>query len=179
MVYVADTSPNPAITSTAGIVYWNVGDLGPGQGGSFEVGLRLDALSSACTGGGISFTNSASIGSDQLDGNSANDSSGPINSGIIPCDVVDLVVVKNDGIGTGDPITEVTAGGLVTYTISVNNLGSNVATNVVLTETLPTNTSFIGPVGAEGWFQVARVTYTLSMSERCPASPGVWPVDGW
>lgn len=146
--YVTDTLGIAPVT-TPTTVRWNLSDIGPGQGGSFDVGLQPVT----CVGSSVSFTNAVRIESNIPEGGDTNnyDQAGPVT---IPCGLVDLVVVKNDGVGTGDPITQVVAGGFVTYTISVNNVGDQTANNVVLTETLPANTSFVNPTGANGWFQV-------------------------
>ena len=167
VVYITDTLGIASAVTTTNLVTWNIGDLGPGQSNSFDVGLRLDATPAQCVGGTISFTNTASLASASAVANS-----GVINSGNISCDTVDLVVIKNDGVGTGDPIAVVAGGGLITYTISVNNLGGAAANNVILTETLPDYTSFVGPVGGNGWFGPGPGnTYTYSVG-TLPAMTG-------
>ncbi|MBI4928194.1 MAG: sortase, partial [Anaerolineae bacterium] len=54
---------------------------------------------------------------------------------------VDLSIAKTDGGVTAVP------GGQVTYQLSLANLGNLDATNVVLTESLPTYTTLVGPAG--------------------------------
>ncbi len=159
--YITDTLGSPPFT-TPTTVRWNLPDLGLGQSGSFNVGLNLNP--SSCFGT-ISFTNTVQIAAAQFDLNPTNNIS-VAGSGAIPCDV-DLVVVKNDGIGAGNPITQAVAGGYVTYTISVNNLGGLTANNVVLTETLPTSTTFVGPAG---WSPVGTNTYTYNIGSLASGS---------
>ncbi len=145
--YITDTLGG-AVTTTNTVV-WSVSDLAPGAGNSFDLGVNLDP--NFCVGT-TSFTNSVRIAAIEPDLNAVDNF---YEVGPIPIDCnVDLVVIKNDGIGTGDPRTEARAGEYITYTISVNNVGAQIAGTVILTETLPANTSFVGPSGPDGWFQV-------------------------
>jgi len=106
---------------------------------------------------------------------------------------VDIVVIKDDNIGpitptlmstinqaafeawrktagvalaTAEPYHRefVFDGDLITYTISVVNVGSMPATAIVLTETLPLYTSYIG----YGWTQVSGRTYITSVGTLQP-----------
>ncbi len=106
---------------------------------------------------------------------------------------VDIVVIKDDNVGpitntlmsaanqaafdawretagallaTAEPYHRafVFDGDLVTYTISVVNVGAVPAANVVLTETLPLYTSYIG----HGWTLVSGRTYTLNVGTLPP-----------
>jgi len=103
---------------------------------------------------------------------------------------VDIVVIKDDSVG---PITNtlmttekqaafdhlrqtaavlaptqhreyVFEGDLITYTISVVNVGAIPATNVVLTETLPLYTSYVG----DGWTFAGGRTYTMALGTLEP-----------
>jgi uncharacterized repeat protein (TIGR01451 family) len=75
---------------------------------------------------------------------------------------VDLVVSKT---ASGPPYG---SGDLITYTISYHNDGNTLATGVVLTETLPTSTTLVGP---PGWTQVGSTNqYTLAVGEVSPLS---------
>lgn len=58
---------------------------------------------------------------------------------------VDLAVEKDDGLVTADP------GDTVTYDIDYENLGSEGATGVVLTETVPVGTTFHAAGSTAGW----------------------------
>ncbi|MBN1994896.1 MAG: DUF11 domain-containing protein [Anaerolineae bacterium] len=134
--------------TTTGLVTWNLGVLPSGASGSFEVGIRP----LTCLTGSVSFTNAVGIGSTTVEPYLINNYSqaGPVS---IPCGQVDLVVVKNDNVG-GPSLPFVYAGDLITYTISYVNAGDATATGVVITETLPDYTDFVGPAGSNGWFQV-------------------------
>src|SRR5207244_12799060 len=75
----------------------------------------------------------------------------------------DLTIAKSDGRSNA------LAGDILTYTISYNNLGGTTATNVRLTETLPSNTAFIGPAG---WNFAGGATYTRALSNVNPGFAG-------
>ncbi|NIW48965.1 MAG: DUF11 domain-containing protein, partial [Gammaproteobacteria bacterium] len=159
--YISDTLgiPSVVVSNTIG---WSLGDLGPGENSSFEIGLQP----MTCLGNSTSFTNAVRIAAStpDFDDNDNYDQAGPVT---IPCGS-DLVVVKNDGVGPGDPRLSVKAGDFITYSISINNVGSEIATNVVLTETLPANTVFVGPVDTDGWFLVGGSTYTYAIGNLNP-----------
>ncbi len=138
--YVTDTLGIAPIT-TPTTIRWNLpGTLGPGESDSFDLGVNLTPTS--CSGS-ISFTNTAQIAAAQTESDPANNIR-IVTAGPISC-LSDLVVVKNDGIGTGNSRLQAMGGEYITYTISVNNVGGGTATGVVLTETLPANTIFVGP----------------------------------
>jgi uncharacterized repeat protein (TIGR01451 family) len=62
-------------------------------------------------------------------------------------------------------------GDLITYTISVVNVGTITATNIVLTETLPQYTSF---VTGSGWIAVTPITYVLPIGSLAPGEGRVY-----
>jgi uncharacterized repeat protein (TIGR01451 family) len=73
----------------------------------------------------------------------------------------DLQILKNDGV------TTVTPGSAVTYTITYTNAAWP-AHNIVITETLPTNTSF-NAAASPGWNQVGATNqYTRSVDYMTP-----------
>jgi uncharacterized repeat protein (TIGR01451 family) len=57
----------------------------------------------------------------------------------------DLRLTKDDSDATATP------GGVVTYTLTATNLGSQDATGVVLTDTIPGNTAFNDGQSDDGW----------------------------
>jgi uncharacterized repeat protein (TIGR01451 family) len=67
---------------------------------------------------------------------------GPVHAGVV---TADLSVMKTD---SPDPVT---AGGNVTYTITVQNLGPQSASNVSLTDAVPPNTNFVSAAAPAGW----------------------------
>ena len=60
-------------------------------------------------------------------------------------------------------------GDIISYTIGYGNAGSGTATNVVITETLPANTSFVGPLY---WTQIDATTYVFTITSLAAGSGG-------
>ncbi|MCO6457238.1 MAG: carboxypeptidase regulatory-like domain-containing protein, partial [Pirellulaceae bacterium] len=77
----------------------------------------------------------------------------------------DMAVTKDDGGATA------MAGGNVTYTINYSNVGTQGATGVVLTETIPPNTTVTAASLMAGWTLLSGSTYTYSI-------PGEVAADG-
>jgi uncharacterized repeat protein (TIGR01451 family) len=77
---------------------------------------------------------------------------------------VNLNVTKDDNVGVSLPIEYVQEGDLVTYTVNVVNAGTYTATNVVLTETLPLYTDYVGT----GWTHIAGPTYIMAVGTLPP-----------
>ena len=63
----------------------------------------------------------------------------------------------------------VTAGSTLTYTFTVRNEGDAVATNVRLTDTLPTGTTFISATGGTG-VSVSNGVFSMNLSDIAPDS---------
>ncbi|MEW5958786.1 MAG: hypothetical protein AB1801_13720, partial [Chloroflexota bacterium] len=69
-----------------------------------------------------------------------------------------LQISKSDG---GGPVQ---AGGQITYTLTYTNSGTQDSAGVVITETLPTSTTFNSAASTAGWHQVGSTTeYTYSV----------------
>jgi uncharacterized repeat protein (TIGR01451 family) len=66
----------------------------------------------------------------------------------------DLALSLSDGRGT------VSRGDVLTYSLGVANVGGSTAMNVILTESLSANTSFVGP---GGWTSAGGTVYTRSL----------------
>src|SRR5439155_19564075 len=98
--------------------------------------------------------NTATVGDDGLGGPDAN----PADNTATDADTLDaapnLVVGKSDGVVVARP------GDTLTYTISVTNAGNQDATGVVLTDTLPANTSFVSASNG-GAFGGGAVTWVI------------------
>jgi uncharacterized repeat protein (TIGR01451 family) len=62
-----------------------------------------------------------------------------------------------------DAIDPVAAGANQTYTITVSNTGSSAASNVTLTDTVPTGTTFVSFTAPVGWVSTTPVS---AMSSR-------------
>src|SRR5258707_5832663 len=65
-----------------------------------------------------------------------------------------LAISKADG---PDPVA---AGGNITYTLSYSNTGNQNATGVVITDTIPANTSFVSATGG-GTLAAGAVTWNI------------------
>jgi uncharacterized repeat protein (TIGR01451 family) len=170
--YLTDTSGLPVASST-GRLTWTVNSLSPGSTHSFTLRLRYDET--ACR---VMLTNTVAINPalpDTITGNNRAQATYRVD-----CDV-DLVVSKNDGTGLLSSLNaplraneqvaqehtplaatqaSVTEGGLITYTINVTNVGSYTATHVVLTETLPEHTDYVGG----GWTHVSGRTFAQAVT---------------
>lgn len=147
-VTVADTLP---ASVTLGIVT-------PSQGtctGTTTINCNLGTLTNSASAT-ITITvtpntvgtiyNSASVTATENDPNNANNTTPSVSTTVNPPPTIDadLSISK-----TGSP-NPVTAGGTLTYTISVSNAGPNPATNVTVLDTLPTGLSNISAAGT-GW----------------------------
>jgi uncharacterized repeat protein (TIGR01451 family) len=86
-------------------------------------------------GNGIAVTNLGTAGFTQTPGNLPG----------AQCSVADLVVTN---AGTPNPVVP---GGNITYTQTVNNNGPQPALNVVFSEAIPTNTTFVSLASPVGW----------------------------
>ena len=104
----------------------NLGTLNPGQQVMFDYDVDIPS-------GATTWSNTATVTTDSVDTNAANDSS------TVPTTITqsaDLEIAKS-GPGT------VAAGSNVTYTVTVTNNGPSDASNVSVTETLPPGTTFV------------------------------------
>jgi len=122
-----------------------------GNGASAQFTLTIAA------GNTPSVTNTATIGTESFDPDSADHSSSATTT-ITPS--ADLAVTKSGPAA-------VTAGTNITYTVSVTNNGPTDAANVAVGDTLPANTTFVsatqnsGPPGSCG-FAAGAVTCTMA-----------------
>lgn len=154
--FVSDDSGFPRSGSGSGPILWAVGAVPSHTVRTF---VLTTSLSSGATCSDF-ITNTISIDSPGGELNIA-DNRAAVTRQIL-CGV-NLVVVKNDGVGSGDPRPNVTAGDYITYTISVNNRGNQLAANVVLSETLPANTTFEAARSTSGWTAAGSGVYTISL----------------
>ncbi|MBX7070935.1 MAG: DUF11 domain-containing protein [Microthrixaceae bacterium] len=113
--------------------------------------------------GTTNYTNTATVADDGTRGPDPT----PANNTATDVDTIagrsaDLVVTKTDGV------TSVNAGATTTYTVTVTNQGNIGVTGVLLTDTLPSNVTYVGCSNASGAVSVACahsagvVTTTLS-----------------
>ncbi len=137
-------------TSGLPLVVCALGDMPSGAVAVVELAARAEA-----SGADQTVTNTARVAlSDGADPDPSNDED-DATVGIRP--LVDLsvakagageVVVPGSPPGTSILPNSVTAGRRLTYTLTASNVGPSTATNVVLTDTLPSGVSFVSAGGA-------------------------------
>ncbi len=119
---------------------FTVGNLAAGASGSVTFAVTVDSPLGA---GAEQLSNSVSIsdgsGQDQNTGNNSASDTTPINA------QPDLRISKTDGGVRAVP------GGVITYTLSYSNTGTQDATGVVITETVPNQTTFNAGASSAGW----------------------------
>jgi uncharacterized repeat protein (TIGR01451 family)/fimbrial isopeptide formation D2 family protein len=117
--------------------------LGIGQGTSLTFVVTVD--SAPLPAGANTIDDTVSVGDDGAHGPDAT----PANNSATDIDTLaaapDLVITKSDGGVSTTP------GGTVVYTLSYTNTGSQDATGVVITETVPANSSFDAGGSTAGW----------------------------
>ncbi|HEX6291299.1 MAG TPA: SdrD B-like domain-containing protein [Herpetosiphonaceae bacterium] len=127
-------SATPAPTSQSGqVLTWVLGDLQVDASGTIVVRGTL-------TGSGTR-TNTATIGTPTDDPNPGD------NTSTVDTDVQapDLAITKTDNGMTAE------LGKPITYTLTYRNSGTSAATGVVVTETVPTYTTFDAQASTSGW----------------------------
>ena len=119
--------PSSGGTEAGGVVTWNVGDLGPGQSGIVQLTVLVDGV----IPNGTVLHNSSSIRSD--------------NSPPSQALLVNTIVDSRPDLQFSKQASpsQVAPGANVTYTINYENTGSDVATDVVITDLLPDMTRFV------------------------------------
>jgi uncharacterized repeat protein (TIGR01451 family) len=174
---------------TTPLVVWTTPTLTAGAGGSFKIAFRVNEAITC----GARLTNTVYITTTTPESDVTNNQDTD-NSVIVICPDADITVVKDDDVGPttlrNAPLTDakqaaverllpriyggtlalaphrefVYEGDVVTYTIAVVNTSLYTATNVVLTETLPLYTSYLGI----GWTQVSSRTFTQTVGTLGP-----------
>jgi uncharacterized repeat protein (TIGR01451 family) len=113
--------------AVTGVVTWNLGSLAPGGVTSVTVTVTVDSSPPGST-----VFNTASVSGQGPDLNPTNNTATDTDTVVAP----DLTIAKTDGQ------TTVSAGQMLTYNLTVSNIGTSDATGVIVTDTLPTNTTF-------------------------------------
>src|SRR5438034_1101136 len=132
-------------TLASGVVTWPVGNLAAGATGSVQMVVRV----ASPLANGTSITNSTY----SIDSNETSPVSGASVSTAVTSAPI-LAVSKTD---SPDPVA---AGGNLTYTLSYSNTGNANATGVVLTDTIPANTTFVSAT-AGGILASGAVTWSV------------------
>ncbi len=145
-ILTADSCPATpvpcTIDNTAGTVTWSVGDLNGGAdqlpaviGSSVTLTVTV-TVDDTVASGVTSFTNSVRVADD-----GTNSGGTPIDDTDDDTDLLDatpdMLVTKDDGV------TNVSPGDTLVYDIIVTNVGSQSATGVAVTDTLPPGVAFV------------------------------------
>ncbi len=133
----ANNSPAGTICTTA------VGTV-PGRGGNGVYIFAVTVVPAVPTGV-TQISNTATITDDGTGGIDPDPSNNTASDTTPLTAQPDLVIVKSDGGASVAP------GGTVAYTLSYTNTGNQAATGVVLSETVPANTTFNAGASTAGW----------------------------
>ena len=129
----------------SGIFEFVVGNVDAGASGSVVFAVRVDPATLA----GFIVDNTASIADDGTNGGDEDPTDNSDTDTTPVVDGIDLTITNDDGALTVLP------GGTVIYTIDYSNVGTVDATGVVITETLPANSSFDPTNSTAGWVESA------------------------
>jgi uncharacterized repeat protein (TIGR01451 family) len=169
-VIISDWLPDDThyITGTGSLVYgtgslnllaWRIPAVLPSSTYSFDLHLNYDG--SLCQG---TLTNTVAITSTTTPDPNPHNNQATATYQLLPS--LNLDIAKHDGIGPHSTLSwaAVQPGERLTYTIVYTNRGPCAATNVVLTETLPQNSAYVG----SGWTYAGERTYTQTVSDLQP-----------
>jgi uncharacterized repeat protein (TIGR01451 family)/gliding motility-associated-like protein len=123
-----------------------------GNGGTHDSGTVSWSLGTIAPGDSIVLVLVVQVGQDVLPGtkimniavaDSPDDLNDPVESSPDPDQEVNITTLSNLSITKTAGSPEVLSGGEITYTISVSNSGPSTARNVVITDVLPAETTFV------------------------------------
>jgi uncharacterized repeat protein (TIGR01451 family) len=129
-------------TLSGDLVRWDLGNLSVGEQGSVSLTVRVDADQVS----GDYINNVATLDSSNAFAISATDT-------VVVSELPILSLVKTTSTEFVDP------GGAITFTLSYENTGNEAATNVVLADAIPQNTTFVSATGG-GVLSGNEVTWT-------------------
>jgi uncharacterized repeat protein (TIGR01451 family) len=141
-------------TFASGTVTWNVGNVAVGGTGSVQMTVQV---ANPLANGTVLANNGASIDSAQTN---------PVNAASINTTVTSAPVLTIAGSDNPDPVQ---AGGTLTYTLAYANNGNATGTSVVISDTLPANTTFMSATGG-GTLSGSVVNW--SIGTLAPAASG-------
>src|SRR5262249_51280505 len=134
-----------------GVVTWNLGGLAVNATVPLTLAVQVNNPAAA---GVNSITNPAQVADDGANGPDLNPNDNQTSDMDTLNAAPDLTITKDDGL------TTVTPGQMVTYTLTISNVGNQGATGVVVMDTLPANTTF---VSATGSFSVSNGVATFNI----------------
>jgi uncharacterized repeat protein (TIGR01451 family) len=165
-VAVADTIPehvsyissDPTYTSVDGRTYtWEIGDVGPGSSGTVTITVEVDEGTSDET----VLTNYVLLQYQDDNGNEMPDEE---DSATVTVTAPVMTFSKTANFDYADPGDE------ITYTLSYENVGTGVATDVVVTDTIPEHTTYVS--SSPTYDQVSGSTYTWNVGTVQPGAGG-------
>jgi uncharacterized repeat protein (TIGR01451 family) len=143
------------VDMTTGTITWNVGSLAPGATLTYTV--TADVLGYVAAGIN-DFTHSTSITDDGANGADPT----PVNNSASDTDTLnaapDLRLTKTDFTNSISP------GQGTVYTLNVSNIGTQEATNVLVTETLPVGTTFNPAFSDPAWTSLGGGVYQYAIA---------------
>ncbi len=142
------------VDMTTGSIAWNVGSLAAGTSLTYTV--TADVLSSVAAGLN-DFTHSTSITDDLANGTDPTPANNSANDTDTLDAAPDLRLTKTDFTNSISP------GQGTVYTLNVGNLGTQGATNVIVSETVPVGTSFNAAFSDPAWTSVGGNVYEFSI----------------
>ncbi|UCD91746.1 MAG: DUF11 domain-containing protein, partial [Methanobacteriota archaeon] len=160
-VVVKDTIPNevdfvssnPAYTSVSGNTYtWNVGDVDAGDSGTITITVEIKAYTPDKT----ITENLATLDYDDANGNPRDQES---DKAYVTVTAPVMTIKKVADVSTADPSDQ------ITYTITYTNSGTGNATDVVVKDTIPSDTEYVSSNPA--YTSVSGNTYTWEIGDVC------------
>jgi uncharacterized repeat protein (TIGR01451 family) len=157
----ADTtlkSTDPAYTSSSGDTYvWELGSVGAGVEGTITIVVTVDAF----TPDGTLLRNTATLDYSDANGNPYPQMS---DSADVTVTAPIMTIEKIADVSTADPGDE------ITYTLTYKNTGTGLASNVVVEDTIPSQTDFVSADPA--YTSVSGNTYTWEIGDVSGGSGG-------
>ena len=166
-VEITDTLPanvtylgasNGGALNSGGQVLWSVASLPAGQSLTLQVVVRVNTPLPV---GAAQLVNTVRVTDDGVNGPDATPGNNSASDTDTMADVPDLTLAKSDGGARVSP------GGVVSYTLTINNLSNIGAASVTLTETVPAFSSIEFGLSSPGWICAgsgsAGATCTISI----------------
>ncbi|MCQ3830866.1 DUF11 domain-containing protein [Microbulbifer elongatus] len=149
------------VDTQAGTVTWNIGDLAAGDSVSLTLTTTVQDQVPANVGAQTNIVTITDDGSNGADPDPSNNS----DSETFEIEFVDLFIDKDDKEVEPRPTES------IVYTLTYGNRGNATSTGVVITETLPPNTTFDADNSTPGWVRSGD-TYTFDVGTLAPGEQG-------
>ncbi|HLX64913.1 MAG TPA: PKD domain-containing protein [Planctomycetota bacterium] len=117
-------------------------NLAAGATVTLKFAVHVDATVPA---GVTQISNTASVDDDHSNGADPTPGNNSSTDTDTLTDAPDLKIVKDDGVASAQP------GDLLTYTLTISNVGTKDSTGVVVSETIPPNTTYVAAGSSAGW----------------------------